>query len=37
MSQATVFRRSGFLAAILVRVAFYMVWHVAYGNLICHC
>jgi hypothetical protein len=37
MSQATMFRRSGFLAAILVRVAFYLVWHVAYGNFICRC
>ena len=28
--QAGFFRRYGFLAAITVRVAFYMVWHVAY-------
>lgn len=30
LTQATFFRRYGFLAAILVRVGFYMVWHVAY-------
>jgi hypothetical protein len=36
-AQAVMFRRSGFLAAIVTRVAFYMVWHVAYGNLICAC
>ena len=28
--QAVMFRRSGFLAAIVVRVAFYMIWHVLY-------
>jgi len=37
MGQAVTFRRYGFLAAIVVRVAFYLVWHVAYGNLMCHC
>jgi hypothetical protein len=36
-SQAAMFRRSGFLAAIALRVAFYLVWHVAYGNFICRC
>ena len=30
MVQASFFRRYGFLSAIVVRVAFYMVWHVAY-------
>jgi len=35
--QAILFRRSGFLAAILMRVATYAVWHVAYGNYICRC
>jgi hypothetical protein len=29
-SQAVFFRKSGFLASILTRVAFYLVWHVAY-------
>jgi hypothetical protein len=27
LTQAAFFRRAGFLAAILVRVAFYLVWH----------
>ena len=35
--QAILFRRYGFLAAILMRVATYAVWHVAYGNYICNC
>jgi hypothetical protein len=30
LSEATIFRRYGFLAAIAVRVAFYLVWHVIY-------
>src|SRR6266571_3594475 len=30
MVQASFFRRYGFLSAIAVRVAFYMIWHVAY-------
>ena len=29
-TQAAFFRRYGFLAAILVRVGFYSVWHVLY-------
>lgn len=33
LGQAWTFRRAGFLAAILVRVWFYLVWHVAYGLL----
>ena len=28
--EATIFRRYGFLAAIAVRVAFYVIWHVIY-------
>jgi len=28
--QAVIFRRSGFLAAIVVRAAFYVIWHVIY-------
>jgi hypothetical protein len=36
-SQAMFFRRYGFLASIMVRVALYLVWHVGYGNLVCHC
>jgi hypothetical protein len=35
--QALFFRRYGFLAAILMRVATYAVWHVLYGNYICNC
>ena len=35
--QAVMFRRLGFLAAILTRVATYVVWHVIYGNYICVC
>jgi hypothetical protein len=34
LSQAALFRRSGFLAAIALRVVFYLVWHVAYGNFL---
>jgi hypothetical protein len=30
MVQAGFFRRYGFLTAIIVRVAFYLIWHVAY-------
>jgi hypothetical protein len=36
-SQAMFFRRYGFLASIALRMALYLVWHVAYGNLVCHC
>jgi hypothetical protein len=35
--QAVLFRRYGFPAAIVMRVALYLVWHVAYGNFICRC
>jgi hypothetical protein len=37
MTQATFFRKYGVLAAIMVRVAMYLVWHVGYGNFICRC
>jgi hypothetical protein len=37
LSQAVLFRRYGFLAAIVARVAMYLVWHIAYGNFICAC
>ena len=30
-AQAWFFRKRGFLAAIVVRVAFYLVWHVLWG------
>ena len=35
--QAVMFRRYGFLAAIVVRISTYVVWHVIYGNYICAC
>jgi hypothetical protein len=35
--QAVMFRRYGFLSSIILRAAMYLVWHVAYGNLICRC
>jgi hypothetical protein len=31
-ASAVLFRRYGLLAAILVRLAYYLVWHVGYGN-----
>ena len=31
-TQAAFFRKYGFLAAILIRVGFYMVWHVVYAH-----
>jgi hypothetical protein len=36
-AQAVTFRRYGFLASIMLFVAMYLVWHVAYGNSICRC
>ncbi len=36
-AQAILFRRYGFLASILLRVAAYAVWHVIYGNYVCGC
>ena len=35
--QAAYFRRFGFLSAIVVRLAVYLVWHILYGNFICRC
>jgi len=37
LTQVVMFRRYGFVAAIATRVAFYLVWHVAYGNFVCAC
>jgi hypothetical protein len=31
---AVSFRRYGLLAAVLVRLAYYLVWHVGYGNFL---
>jgi hypothetical protein len=31
LKQAQVFRKSGFLAAVVLRIAFYLVWHVLWG------
>jgi hypothetical protein len=36
-AQAAAFRRYGFLSAIALRWAAYLVWHIGYGNLICQC
>lgn len=30
LTQAALFRKCGFLAAIVMRVAFYAVWHIVY-------
>jgi len=32
LRQATLFRKYGFLAAIVMRVAFYAVWHIVYAH-----
>jgi hypothetical protein len=37
LARAVRFRRVGFPAAIVMRVAMYLVWRVAYGNFICAC
>ncbi len=37
LTQNSVFRRYGLLAPFVIRVADYLVWHVAYGNFICQC
>jgi hypothetical protein len=37
LGQAVFFRRYGFLAAVIARVAMYLVWHIVYGNFICAC
>jgi hypothetical protein len=34
LAQVVVFRRFGFLASIIVRQAYYLVWHIAYGNFV---
>ena len=31
LAQAWLFRRYGFLSAILLRVSFYFLWHVGWG------
>jgi hypothetical protein len=33
-AQVFFFRRAGFIASILVRQAYYLVWHIAYGNFL---
>lgn len=33
LAQVVLLRRDGFLAAVLLRVSFYLVWHVAWGAL----
>jgi hypothetical protein len=35
LTQVVIFRYYGFLASIVVRVAMYLAWHIAYGNFIC--
>ena len=35
--QAVMFRRYGFVAAIVTRISTYVVWHVIYGNYVCAC
>jgi hypothetical protein len=37
LAQAACFRRYGFVAAIVVRLGTYLVWHILYGDLICRC
>jgi hypothetical protein len=37
VTQAALFRRYGFFAAIVARWGMYLVWHVTYGNFICQC
>ncbi len=34
LAQVLFFRRSGFVASVLVRQADYLVWHIAYGNFL---
>ena len=33
-AQVVVFRQYGFLASIVVRQAYYVIWHIAYGNFL---
>ena len=37
LAQVIMFRKYGFVASIVTRIAFYLVWHVGYGNFICAC
>ena len=37
LTQVVMFRRYGFFASIVTRVAMYLIWHVAYGNFVCGC
>ncbi len=34
VAQAYLFRRYGFLASFMVRMGYYIIWHIAYGSLI---
>jgi hypothetical protein len=34
LTQAYLFRRAGFLAALTLRIAYYLVWHVIWGSLL---
>ncbi|HEY8599246.1 MAG TPA: hypothetical protein VIL85_12495, partial [Thermomicrobiales bacterium] len=34
LTAALAFRRYGLLAPVLLRLAYYLVWHVAYGNFL---
>lgn len=36
LAQAWTLRRSGLVAAVLVRLGFYAVWHIAWGNWLLH-
>ena len=34
LTQAALFRKYGFLASFMVRMGYYIIWHIAYGSLI---
>lgn len=34
VTQAYLFRRYGFLASFMVRMGYYIIWHIAYGSLV---
>lgn len=34
VAQAYLFRKSGFLASFMVRMGYYIIWHIVYGSLI---
>jgi hypothetical protein len=36
-TQAAFFRKYGLVASVAVRLGMYLVWHVGYGNFVCHC